>query len=246
MKYLIIILLFVTNLMNAQSLAQLTGENNSLWNALAVKEGVNPSTWTTTQFRVKATEYATSLGLVYYNDKTNGNNNLEILHYVKDTVVIPESMKIESANISNDNEYHTVFDYSDIILNDTLVKVSDTIIQYDTTTIIDTLTQIDTVQIYFCDCRNMSSQDVKKYSISMLELSKSDTSIIVKESALLCYRQSKKYYTSLMKEEKKYEIQPINNIGMYKVTKKRKRKRVRRTKLSFKKWLNMKFGWCLK
>lgn len=79
----IILSLFVTFIINAQdctSLSKTYGEEISLFNAIALEQGVEPVRFTVKQFRKRANELASELGLVY--DKT-GKNNIAILHYVQ-------------------------------------------------------------------------------------------------------------------------------------------------------------------
>jgi hypothetical protein len=82
MKHIIIILLlsFFTSFVAAQSLAEITGENVSLHNALAKVKGIDPLTYTTKQFRLDAAAYAKSIGMEYWYSPANGWNNIAILH----------------------------------------------------------------------------------------------------------------------------------------------------------------------
>lgn len=61
------------------SLAQETGENVSLWDALAMVNGVDPTSWTVEEFRAEARKIAAYYGLTY--DKS-AKGNLAILHHI--------------------------------------------------------------------------------------------------------------------------------------------------------------------
>lgn len=68
------------------SLATETGETTSLWDALAWHNGVDPASWTISEFRAEAQAFAQFHGLVY--DKS-AKGNLAILHHINclDTAV---------------------------------------------------------------------------------------------------------------------------------------------------------------
>ena len=81
MKYILtFLLLLCAAFTSAQSLAELTGEQVSLQDALAKVKGIDPTTYTTAQFRKDAAAYAESIGMRYWYSPSNGWNNLAILH----------------------------------------------------------------------------------------------------------------------------------------------------------------------
>jgi hypothetical protein len=83
MKNLIIMLalLLVTNVAYSQSLAKITGEGKSLYNAICIYNNIIPGSIGMDEGRVLMQNYANSLGLKYELYEFNGGNNLYILYY---------------------------------------------------------------------------------------------------------------------------------------------------------------------
>ena len=65
---------------NAQSLAQITEEQVSLQNAMALAMDIKPELYTRSMFHKDIVAYAAFIGIPYYNATTNGYNNVAILH----------------------------------------------------------------------------------------------------------------------------------------------------------------------
>lgn len=61
------------------SLAEITGEENSLFNALAIYNNVEPEEFTVIEFREAAEAYGESIGMDYVCHPKNGWNNVEML-----------------------------------------------------------------------------------------------------------------------------------------------------------------------
>jgi hypothetical protein len=90
------------------SLATVTNEQVSLWDALATHLGVNPTKWTTSAFRAAATQYAQSVCLTY--DKS-GKGNVAIVHALLCTRPT-ETLTLNGGRIdryADDYEDYTVF-----------------------------------------------------------------------------------------------------------------------------------------
>ena len=84
MKTLLLVVLTVLafNSVNAQSLAEVTGETKSLYNAICIKNNITPGDIGMTEFRQLAKEYAAEVGCKDYElYEYNGGNNLYILYF---------------------------------------------------------------------------------------------------------------------------------------------------------------------
>ena len=83
MKYLTILLLFVSFTLNAQSLSETTGETKSLYNAICIHNDITPGDIGMKEFRKLAGEYAEEVGCTsdYELYLHNGGNNLFILYF---------------------------------------------------------------------------------------------------------------------------------------------------------------------
>jgi len=96
---------------NVETLSSITGEKHSLWNALASLENIHPNTWIKKEFREKAKQYAELIDMEYFCNELNAWNNVEILNH---PVVLP----MTGGKVVGGDDWHTVFDYSDMILDD--------------------------------------------------------------------------------------------------------------------------------
>ncbi len=227
MKYLIIILLTLTSTISfTQSLSEKTGETNSLWNALAIEAGVYPSTWTVSEFRLAAKEYAESIGLEYTNHATNGWNNVEILHFSVSTQVT------DLDSIGSEDLYIAIVnDSSSNFTNDTASDTSSV-----NTISIDSISNSISLHTPKTPCTNCASEVIK-----------------TPKQAYIYYKQQCKLARTTKGETKKLHIRnaKASHIHLAKLRKKvsKKHKRFRPKKhMPFlsKKWINYKFGVCLK
>ena len=74
-------LILLTNTAFSQSLAKITGEGKSLYNAVCIYNNIQPGTIGMDEGRKLMQDYANSLGLKYELYEFNGGNNLYILYY---------------------------------------------------------------------------------------------------------------------------------------------------------------------
>lgn len=77
---LLFAILLATNI-SAQSLAELTGEKQSLYNAVCMIYDIKPGSITMKEGRKLMQKYAKSIGLKYELYEFNAGNNLYILYY---------------------------------------------------------------------------------------------------------------------------------------------------------------------
>jgi len=96
---------------NVETLGSITGEKYSLWNALAALDNIHPITWTKEEFRERARQYAKEIDMEYFCNELNAWNNVEILNH---PIVLP----ITGGKVVGGDDWHTVFDHSDVILKE--------------------------------------------------------------------------------------------------------------------------------
>lgn len=231
MKYLIAILfVFALGITNAQSLSETTGETTSLWNALAIEAGVNPSDWTTSEFRKAASDYAKSIGLEYTNNESNGWNNIEILHHSPsfstkdiDTVETYVEVSMTSANTSLEEPY---IDSKDTLVSlDTLVTIN--VQSISTESNLEEFVQLTKRVIY-------SSKIAFELYQSNARLARLTSNPSERKYLSHKAKVYKNDYRKLLYNSNK----PLKKIKRFKPKK--------RMPFLSKKWCNHTFGWCLK
>jgi HPt (histidine-containing phosphotransfer) domain-containing protein len=141
MKNLMMIFALVTLFVNVQaqnpvlqsSLAELTGEEVSLWRALAIRNGhdiSDPTNYPMNQFRREAEQYSEYINELnyYYHPTDNGGNNIDILHakvFVDNSgfLTTPEGYRVK--NLNNQSQ---AIDHNDL---DLLSALGDINAKYD-------------------------------------------------------------------------------------------------------------------
>lgn len=209
MKTLIIILISVFTIFNssAQSLAEVTGETKSLYNAICIYNDFTPGDITMTEFRVLAQEYAASKGLNYELYEFNGGNNLFILYY-------EGSLEEEEYMKSSDERFHTTPSTGCICdvptyTRDTFIDVDTTIyfninnvpvliptsisLNLDSEIIVESSTK--TTQDFTCSCEGKTVRELNKYYSDLLKIRVSDGTLLRNEidACALHVRQIKKH-----------------------------------------------------
>jgi hypothetical protein len=103
--------------------------------------------------------------------------------------------KIEEQNINVVNNQNTTSTDS---INNTINKINSDIIYIKE-------------NVYFCDCNNKSIDELKQYSFNMYKMYKNvDTDINIRESALLCYRQTRRYINKLKNDYRRGRYIKLN------------------------------------
>lgn len=100
------------------SLAQETGENVSLWDALATHNGVDPTSWTVKEFRAEARKIAAYYGLTY--DKS-AKGNLAILHHIN-CINAKTGERVASTNRYIDTTTTSSFALKEAVYTDSTVR----------------------------------------------------------------------------------------------------------------------------
>jgi len=92
-------------------------------------------------------------------------------------------------------------EYKDtVVSNNSYVKVVNTNVDNTVNKIQKEIIYVDKI-VYFCDCKNKSIDELKEYSYKMYSLYKDQyTDLNIKESALLCFRQTRRYLHQLEKD----------------------------------------------
>jgi len=226
MKNLILILFvsFVTVFTSsATSLAENTGENLSLYNAICIHSNITPGDITMTEFRVLAREYASSVGLSYELYQFNGKNNLYILHYsvetvtesaqtVEETVVVENQNNIEyinEASIVGEVQPEHTFDVNipNVINNTKVTPINiNTVSAVSVSNANDTKEVVETINVEkaFCDCENKSKEELYQYYTDQLTLRRKSKGL-QKDKHGECAYQIRKYIQTDIKFEEKIE-----------------------------------------
>ena len=153
-----------------ESLAQRTGENTSLYDAVCELNDIVPGSIGMKAGRVLMAEYAEMIGLNYKLYLLNGGNNIHILHYVtawevmqKDTS-LSNDITCASCRINHDAQDRTIgidpnadaslyFEEEEMV--DTVVIIE---VIVDTVILTKTITEtvIDTVENDYCNCTDLT------------------------------------------------------------------------------------------
>ncbi len=151
MKTLALLLAFVfafstVSAQDCTSLSTETGIRVSLWDALAWHNGIDPTSWTVSEFRAEAVAYATFHGLSYDRSATG---NLAILHHLncRDTATTSVSsnvLTVQSVDLSRWAIIETTTDVTGTVVSvDTLRSVP----AIQMPVIVDSTISIETVSI---------------------------------------------------------------------------------------------------
>lgn len=246
-----IILLSFFYTVNAQSLAEITGEKSSLYNAICKYNGLIPGEVTMTEARKLIQNYTEEIGCKkYYLHKYNAGNNLYILYKE------PKKVNIEKKAILRQFTVEELKDY----LEDSLVGKDNTcggcytinevaplqvkvVVKHIRTLEANELTMpkevVDlsskattepnlTKEELFCDCRNKDYYELNNYYTLMLKNRQKEDDRYMKDKYGFCATQIRKYKRNhskrLLKEVKSRgtKVKLVKNKN-----KKRKSKKLR-------------------
>ena len=108
--------MFCITLTSAQSLAEQTKENTSLYDAVCIINNIEPGSIGMNEGRKLMLKYAQSIGLKYELYQLNDDNNLHILHYDRNSFRGSVGMNVDVDMIVKDHEVKSnmVLDSNDI------------------------------------------------------------------------------------------------------------------------------------
>jgi len=238
------------------TLAEVTGEQTSLYNAICIYNDITPGDIGMKYFRVLAREYAVQIGLVYELYTFNGYQNIEILHAKPSTKneisekTLDSPLHHNTGATINDND--TAQQHAHHV-NHIVSVVHDTLVVYKSIltekaikiTAIDTVTVVVIVpvntRVPFCDCSNKSERELNKYYTDILAQRRACKDAELKDRLGFCAYQIRKYKKSAYKrhshkEESMFKATlPDMHIGEYTNTSahssappKKRKKRVRK------------------
>ena len=135
--FIIMAIMLCAFVCNSQSLADITGQQISLFNAMAIAQGIEPIDYTVTQFRKDVVIYAESVGIPYYNAATNGYNNVAILHadskgYFDNTANVQEEEVMAKEENASQDDSTSSFNSKVLAINDVpVIAIQGTELQSD-------------------------------------------------------------------------------------------------------------------
>jgi hypothetical protein len=197
---------------NAQkSLAEITGEQTSLYNAACILNGIEPGTIGMTEGRVLMAKYAESIGLNYKLYLKNGGNNLHILHFVPttatETTTEPSVNEVNADSTINLGTDIEVIKTTEVLAPSTVDTI--TIATIDTIFLtevnIDTIYSVDTVveeKELFCDCSGKTAAELNQYYTEVLAKRRATKDKELKDRYGFCAYQIRRFKKYIERKER--------------------------------------------
>lgn len=215
----------------AQSLAERTGENTSLYDAVCLINDIKPGSIGMTEGRKLMQLYAQSIGLNYELYELNGENNLYILHFVPsvETISVDEDKNLED-NI-NDNQANYISSESVILAAD-ILNTANVGADMDISTQIE-INPISSIQptsinqdllikvqpvytlnsFFTCDCRDKDVEDLNQYYTELLRM-RHNTHGLLKDKLDACSYQLRKYKKVLEQKQRRGNNEDSPSVGV--------------------------------
>lgn len=223
-------MLFAINC-SAQSLAERTGENTSLYDAVCLINDIKPGSIGMTEGRELMQLYAKSIGLNYELYELNGENNLYILHFVPsfETISVDEDKNLED-NI-NDNQANYTSSESVILAAD-ILNTANIGTDMDISTQIE-ITPISSIQptsinqdllikvrpvytlnsFFTCDCQDKDVDDLNQYYTELLRM-RHNARGLLKDKLNACSYQLRKYKKVLEQKQRRGNNEDSPAVGV--------------------------------